>query len=52
MKKPVVLTIMDGFGINNEKSGNAIEAAATPRLDKIFDQKAIEAGFAECCDVS
>ena len=38
MKKPVVLTIMDGFGFNPEKSGNAIEAAATPRLDKIFSE--------------
>ena len=36
MKKPIVLTIMDGFGFNPEKNGNAIEAAATPRLDKIF----------------
>ena len=36
MKKPVVLTIMDGFGINPETKGNAIKAAKTPRLDKIF----------------
>ncbi len=36
MKKPIVLTIMDGFGFNDEKKVNAIEAAATPRLDKIF----------------
>ena len=36
MKKPIVLCIMDGFGFNPEKSGNAIEAAATPRLDRIF----------------
>ena len=36
MKKPVVLCIMDGFGFNPEKNGNAIEAAATPRLDRIF----------------
>lgn len=36
MKKPIVLTIMDGFGFNPEKNGNAIEAAATPHLDKIF----------------
>ena len=38
MKKPIVLTIMDGFGYNPEKSGNAIVAAATPRLDKIFSE--------------
>ena len=36
MKKPIVLTIMDGFGINPETKGNAIKAANTPRLDKIF----------------
>lgn len=36
MKKPVVLTIMDGFGINAPDSGNAIAAAKTPRLDSIF----------------
>ncbi len=37
MKKPIVLTIMDGFGINGEKDGNAISIAKTPRLDGIFD---------------
>ena len=36
MKKPIVLTIMDGFGINPGAKGNAIEAANTPRLDDIF----------------
>ncbi|MBR3300211.1 MAG: 2,3-bisphosphoglycerate-independent phosphoglycerate mutase [Clostridia bacterium] len=41
MKKPVVLTIMDGFGINPEHNGNAIFAANTPRLDKIFAECAV-----------
>ena len=36
MKKPIVLTIMDGFGINRDTNGNAIKAANTPRLDDIF----------------
>ncbi|MBR6748120.1 MAG: 2,3-bisphosphoglycerate-independent phosphoglycerate mutase, partial [Clostridia bacterium] len=36
MKKPVTLIIMDGFGINPETKGNAIVAAKTPNLDKIF----------------
>ena len=36
MKKPIVLTIMDGFGFNPQENGNAIKAASTPRLDKIF----------------
>ena len=35
-KKPTALIIMDGFGHRDEKSGNAIEAANTPNLDKIF----------------
>ena len=37
MKKPLVLTIMDGFGFNENKVVNAIAAANTPHLDKIFD---------------
>ena len=36
MKKPVVLIIMDGFGINPQTEGNAIEAAATPNLSRLF----------------
>ena len=36
MKKPLTLIIMDGFGINPDNYGNAIEAAATPNLSKIF----------------
>ena len=36
MKKTLVLTIMDGFGINPEEKGNAIRQASTPRLDDIF----------------
>ncbi len=34
--KPVVLTIMDGFGNNEQQNGNAILAASTPNLDNIF----------------
>ena len=36
MKKPVVLTIMDGFGINPKTAHNAIAAARTTNLDRIF----------------
>ncbi len=36
MKKPYVLCIMDGFGSNPGAKGNAIEAAKTPCLDKLF----------------
>ncbi|MBQ7809606.1 MAG: 2,3-bisphosphoglycerate-independent phosphoglycerate mutase [Clostridia bacterium] len=35
MKKPLLLCILDGFGIAPIE-GNAIEAANTPNLDKIF----------------
>ena len=36
MKKPLTLIIMDGFGYNPDTYGNAIEAANTPNLSKIF----------------
>lgn len=36
MKKPVVLCIMDGFGIRETNEGNAIYTAKTPNLDKFF----------------
>ncbi len=38
MKKPVVLCIMDGFGINPGDKGNAIESANTPNLTKLFNE--------------
>ena len=33
MKKPLVLCIMDGFGLNPSEYGNAVKAANTPNLD-------------------
>lgn len=36
MKKPVVLTIMDGFGINSAQKNNAIYSAKTPNLDRFM----------------
>ena len=38
MRKPVVLCIMDGFGIREEAEGNAIKAAKTPNLTKFFSE--------------
>ena len=35
MKKPLILMILDGFGIAPE-SGNAIKAAKKPNIDKLF----------------
>ncbi len=36
MKKPIVLCIMDGYGISDDTVGNAIIAAKKTNLDKIF----------------
>ncbi len=38
MKKPVVLCIMDGFGISEVNEGNAIYTAKTPNLTKLFNE--------------
>ena len=35
-KRPTMLMILDGFGINNESYGNAIAQASTPALDRIL----------------
>jgi len=35
-KRPVLLMILDGYGINRNKAGNAITAARTPNLDRLF----------------
>ena len=37
MAKPVVLTILDGFGISFEKKGNALALAKTPNFDEISE---------------
>ncbi|MEG0853561.1 MAG: 2,3-bisphosphoglycerate-independent phosphoglycerate mutase [Angelakisella sp.] len=38
MKKPVALIILDGFGERNDSYGNAVKAAKTPNVDKIFSE--------------
>ncbi|MCG2737633.1 MAG: 2,3-bisphosphoglycerate-independent phosphoglycerate mutase [Candidatus Methanoperedenaceae archaeon] len=35
-KRPVLLMILDGYGMNNNKEGNAIAAARTPNMDRLF----------------
>ncbi len=40
MKKPLVLMILDGFGIAQDY-GNAIKAASTPNLDRLFSSNPI-----------
>ena len=40
MKKPLILIIMDGFGIAPE-TGNAIKAAKRPNLDRLFAENPV-----------
>lgn len=40
MKKPLILMILDGFGIAGEK-GNAIKAANKPNIDRLFSSNPI-----------
>ena len=35
-RKPMMLMILDGFGINENKKANAIELANTPNIDKLM----------------
>ena len=35
-KKPVVLLIMDGHGVNLSKYANAVLDAKTPNLDRLY----------------
>lgn len=37
-KKPLLLCIMDGFGLNPSDDGNAIHMAKTPNLDRFYAQ--------------
>ncbi len=36
MNEKVILTIMDGFGLSEQEFGNAVKAAKTPNLFKLF----------------
>lgn len=37
-KKPTVLMILDGYGLNEEKTGNAVANAKTPVMDKLMTE--------------
>ena len=50
MKKPIILIIMDGYGIAPPE-GNAIAAANTPNLDKIFAENPVTTIGASGMDV-
>ena len=37
-KKPTVLMILDGYGLNEVKEGNAVAMAKTPVMDKLMSE--------------
>jgi 2,3-bisphosphoglycerate-independent phosphoglycerate mutase len=39
-KTPTTLIIMDGFGLSSDTYGNAVSAAQTPNLDRLFAEYA------------
>ena len=51
MKKPMTLIIMDGFGLNPDNYGNAIVAAGTPNLTRLFSENPTTAIGASGMDV-
>ena len=50
-RKNTVLMILDGYGLTDEKQGNAIAAAKTPNLDKIWKNYPWAEGLASGLDV-
>ena len=45
-KKPTVLMILDGYGINEKTEGNAIAMAKKPNLDKLMQENPCVKGYA------
>ncbi len=45
-KKPTVLMILDGFGLNDKKEANAIAEANTPVIDKLMAEYPFVKGYA------
>ncbi len=45
-KKPVVLMVLDGYGLSEEKEGNAIYMANTPVMDKLMSEAPFVKGYA------
>ena len=48
-KKTIMLMILDGFGINENKNQNPIEMAKTPNLDKLM--KKYPTGIIKACRI-
>ncbi|MCD8300044.1 MAG: 2,3-bisphosphoglycerate-independent phosphoglycerate mutase [Clostridiales bacterium] len=51
MKKPTVLMILDGFGLNPNPEGNAIAMAKTPVMDRLMAECPFVQGAASGLDV-
>ena len=45
-KKPTVLMILDGYGLNEEKNGNCVANANTPVMDKLMAECPFVKGYA------
>ncbi len=45
-KKPTVLLILDGYGLNDKKEANAIAMANTPVMDKLMEEYPFVKGYA------
>lgn len=45
-KKPVVLLILDGYGLNDKTEGNAVALAKTPVMDRLMKEYPFVKGYA------
>jgi len=50
-KKPTVLMILDGFGLNEKEEGNAIKHAKLPNIDGLMKNYPFKKGYASGLDV-
>ena len=50
-KKPTVLMILDGFGLNEKTEANGVKLANTPNIDKLMKTYPCVEGFASGLDV-
>ena len=49
--KTTVLMILDGYGMNQNKEGNAISQAKTPNMDMLMEKYPCVKGYASGLDV-
>ena len=45
-KRPTVLMILDGYGLNDKTEGNAVALAKTPVMDKLMKEYPFVKGYA------